>query len=114
MSLNSIINNMSNLFDRATTKEFDILISSVLGLIKEDKLFEAKTMFNKDIFPKFRELVWEKTNPLNHFVFFFCELDEFLNNEGAKILGVSGEEKILDLYENEYKEEFFKLASGQD
>lgn len=93
-------------------KEFDRLVSVAISFIKDGDDRRAREFFNKELRSSFGEAVWVTDSPLRSFAFFYCELDDYLNNEGSKILGVSSKEKILDLYESEYKEEFFKLLGG--
>ncbi len=91
-------------------KRFNDLVSLIMSSIKKGDDKQARLIFDKELRPNFGEAVWIGSSPLRPLAFFYCEMDDYLNNEGAKILGVSSKGKILDLYESEYKEEFAKLA----
>jgi adenosine deaminase len=72
-----------------------------MEMVKEGKDQDARTLFNSNIYPNFEKYFKneKESEPkaLDKKIFFY-ELDEYLNNEGAKILLQTSREKILDLY----------------
>jgi len=93
----------------AITK-FNDLISETITLIEKGNLDQAQKLFNENISPEFGETIWEQSSPLNTFMPFFCELEDYLNNKVLETIGVTDKERILDLYYGEYKEEVKKLT----
>lgn len=91
------------------TAKFNSLIKRVIEFIECDKDEEAREVFNRDIFPEFKEIIWDTQNPLNKFVFLFCQLDEYLNNKGAIIANVINKEKVLDDYYGDCSDKFGKI-----
>jgi hypothetical protein len=91
------------------TIKFDELIKRVVTCIEQNNIQKARNIFNRNVFPEFKEIVWKTSSPLNKFVFFFCELDEYLNNKGARIANAINKEKVLDDYYGDYSNKLSKI-----
>ncbi|MDD5032599.1 MAG: hypothetical protein PHC85_00560 [Candidatus Pacebacteria bacterium] len=85
-------------------ENFNDDIKKVMEFINSDKKDEARVFFNDIIFKKYGKLIRDKENPLVFFEIFFTELDDYLNNEGAIMLGVISKNDILKDYSG-YKED---------
>ena len=95
--------------------EFDTTIAQIMEMIRADKDKEARVLFNSNIYPNF-ETYFKNDNTSEPVVLdkqiFFYELDEYLNNEGAKTLRQTSREKIRDLYLSYLEDK--KTATHQD
>lgn len=61
----------------------------VVELLQIDEQ-KARPLFNSKLHPKYAMVVANTSNPVRSFLFFFQELDEYLNNSGARTLGYEG------------------------
>lgn len=93
--------------------DFNSDIRIVIDLIQADKIEEARSFFNNDIVKKYEKEVRDKKSPLVFFEIFFTEIDDYLNNEVAKILGVITKDDIVGSFYGDYKEDL-KLAINKE
>lgn len=89
--------------------EFDKDIKKTIGFIEADKHTEAQKFFNDIVFGKYEKEIRKKESPLVFFEIFFSELDDYLNNNSAIILGVIKKEDVLSSFYSDYQEDL-KLA----
>lgn len=75
-------------------------IQQIAQHLKDNKEAEARQLFNKHIAPHLVGIARDD-HPLAPMRFFILELDEYLNNEGLRILGVTRKDKVLDSYYEE-------------
>lgn len=75
-------------------------IQQIVQHLKDNQEVEARQLFNEHIAP---HLVGMRSDnhPLSPMRFFILELDEYLNNEGLRVLGVTRKDKVLDSYYDE-------------
>ena len=90
-------------------KNFNNDIKKVIDLINSDKKENARKFFNTVIFKKYEKGIRDKESPLVFFEIFFSELDDYLNNEPAIILGVINKDNIIGSYYSDYQEDL-KIA----
>lgn len=84
-------------------KEFDFDMKRVITLIEQQNDNEACRVFNDEVRSKYDNLFLPSSgNQLEVFAFFYSSLNEYLNSETARTLGVSNREHVLDLYYSEY------------
>jgi len=75
-------------------------IEQIIRHLKSKQEAEARRLFNEHIAPHLAGIS-NKDHPLFPMTFFIYELDDYLNNEGLKILGVADLSKVLDSYYDE-------------
>lgn len=90
-------------------ENFDNDIKKVIDLIVLDKTEEACGFFNDVVFKKYEKDIRDKGNPLVFFEIFFSEMDDYLNNKGAMILGNVDKNNIVGSYNSDYIEDL-KMA----
>ena len=56
----------------------------------------GRNFFNSNVFLIYGNEISDKTSPLRSFFFIFNELDEYLNNPGARALGQGNLRNLLD------------------
>ncbi len=81
-------------------------IKKVVALIMEEgggREKEARERFNKCLYEKYHQLFWEQHSPFTSLFFLYDAIDEYLNNEGARILGAASKKRILGEY-SEFEE----------
>lgn len=75
-------------------------IEQIIRHLRSKQEAEARSLFNEHIAPHLAEIT-SKDHPLSSMTFFIYELDDYLNNEGLKILGATNLSKVLDSYYDE-------------
>lgn len=90
-------------------ENFNKDIEKAIDFIKLDKKEEARKFFNAVIFKKYEKSIRDKESPLVFFEIFFSELDDYLNNKPATILGSVNKDNIIGSYHSDYQEDL-KMA----
>lgn len=78
-------------------KAFCDEMRQVVELLQIDEQ-KARQLFNSKLYPQYANAVADAASPLRLFFFFFQELDEYLNNSGARTLGQATKEKLMWSY----------------
>ena len=76
-------------------------LEKVIGLISKNEI-EARVIFNRDIYPRYKDAINDDKSSLRPLAFFFFELDEFLNNQNARLLGQSTKKEILGSFYSDF------------
>ncbi len=93
--------------------DFNNDIKIVIGFIQADKVEDARSFFNNDIVKKYEKEIRDKKSPIVFFEIFFTEIDDYLNNDVAKILGVIKKDDIVRSFYGDYVEDL-KLAINKE
>ena len=76
-------------------------IREVVALIMAEgggKEKEARVRFITQLYEKYHLLFCEENSPLGPLFFLYDALDEYLNNEGARILGAASKQRVMEWY----------------
>lgn len=86
-------------------------MKQVVELLQQDEQ-AARLLFNSKLHSQYAKAVSDASSPLSTFSFFFQELDEYLNNEGARKLGQATMEKLLWSY-TDFQTEATKVIADE-
>ncbi len=98
---------------KEVVKKFDLDIKECLFLLKKNQE-EARDFFNSEIYFKYKDYIFNSDGFMSKFQLSIIEMDEYFNNEGAKVAMLYSTEKnfILNIdKEEEYVsaiKEFFE------
>ncbi len=98
MSCTQVVN--VALFNVSPMTSIYTYIEQIIQHLKDGEEVAARRLFNEHIAPHLVGIASED-HPLYPMTFFIYELDEYLNNEGLRILGVTRKDKVLDSYYDE-------------
>lgn len=59
---------------------------------------EARSLFNSHVYPTYCLRVLDSDGPLRDYLVFFREVDEFFNNQGARVFGQSRIDFLMASY----------------
>lgn len=70
-------------------------LKAAAALLKTDER-ECREYFNSRVFSRYEKEIASAASPLRPFFFIFQQLDEYLNDPGARALGQGNADDILD------------------
>ncbi len=94
-----------NKMQKYSVQEFNDDMQKVVKLIEDHNDDEARSYFNAVVYQKYSDIQGsDSDNPLSIVILFFFDLDEYLNNEGARTLGVTSREYIIGSFYSDYRD----------
>ena len=92
--------------ETVTVDRFERDIRKVMGLVIAHQDEEARELFNREVYHRYiGVMVGDTDHPLKACTVYFLNLDEYFNNEGAKILGWVDRHTALRDYRGEFPED---------
>jgi hypothetical protein len=85
--------------ETVTVDAFEKDIRRVMALVIAHRDEEARELFNRELYDRYHQVMCGRANhPLKACTVYFLNLNEYINNEGAKILGVTDRRSTVSEY----------------
>lgn len=87
----------------------------IIALLEENREQDARSVFNREIYSKYADIRGSDVeNPLSHVILFFYDLDEYLNNQNARIAGVVCRKEVISSFYSDYQDELQKALAQEE